>query len=335
MSEAFLTQDEVDALLKGVTGDESASATEDTPVEGIRPYNLKTQESIARGRMPTLETINERFARLMRIGIFNFMRRSVEISVGPVIVHKYSEFVRNLAQPTNLNLVQIKPLHGTSLFIFDPNLVFLIVDNLFGGVGRFHMQGEGREFTLTEQRIIRRLLDVVFDAYQESWKPVHTLSCVYLRAETQTQFANIATPNEFVVSTTFTVELGDTTADLFICIPYSTLEPIRDNLFSSVQGESLENDRRWAQMLSKQVQSAHVEVVAKLGESELTLEQIMQLKVGDFIPIDVPRTLIPTINDMPIMECRYGVFNQRYALRVARMIDNSANDSTTGNPADG
>lgn len=159
MAEDILSQEEVDALLRGVTG-EVEETHEDQVITGVRPYDLGRQERIVRGRMPTLEIINERFVRLFRIGLFNFMRRNAEISVGQVRVLKYSEFLRNLVVPTNLNLVHMKPLRGTALFIFDPNLVFLIVDNLFGGDGRFHTRVEGRDFTPTEQRIIQRLLEV-------------------------------------------------------------------------------------------------------------------------------------------------------------------------------
>lgn len=165
----FMSQEEVDALLKGVTGEVDTESTQ-TEHQGVRPYNIATQERIVRGRMPGLEIINERFARLLRVGIFNFMRRTAEISVGPVRVQKYSEFTRNLPIPTNLNLVHVKPLRGTSLFVFDPNLVFFVVDNLFGGDGRFHTRVEGRDFTQTEQRIIGKLLNLVFDHYTTAWK---------------------------------------------------------------------------------------------------------------------------------------------------------------------
>jgi flagellar motor switch protein FliM len=166
MSKDILSQDEVDALLNGVTGQtDEPPPPEDT--SGVRPYNLATQERIVRGRMPTLEIINERFARLLRIGLFNFVRRSAEISVGPVRVVKYSEFVRNLVVPTNLNLVQVKPLRGTALLIFNPDLVYLVIDNLFGGNGQFHTRVEGRDFTLTEQRMIQRMLAVVFEELEK------------------------------------------------------------------------------------------------------------------------------------------------------------------------
>src|SRR3569832_2122330 len=213
MSENFLSQEEVDALLKGVTGEQDDVAVTDE-YGGVRTYNLATQERIVRGRMPTLEIINERFARQFRVGLFNFLRRTAEVSIGPVRVSKYSEFIRNLVVPTNLNLVHMKPLRGTALIVLDPNLVFLLVDNLFGGDGRFHTRDEGRDFTLTEQRIIQRILAIIFETYAKSWEPVYPIEFEYVRSEMNTQFANIATPNEVVVSTTFTVELGPVSGEV-------------------------------------------------------------------------------------------------------------------------
>ena len=180
MAGDFLSQDEVDALLKGVTGEADEPEEGESEGAGIRAYNLGTQERIVRGRMPTLELVNERFARYLRIGMFNYMHRNAEISVGPIRVQKYSEFIRNLVVPTNLNLVVAKPLRGTALFVFDPNLVFLVVDNMFGGDGRFHTRVEGRDFTATEQRIIQGLLGVVFAEYSKSWKPVHDITFEYI-----------------------------------------------------------------------------------------------------------------------------------------------------------
>ncbi|WP_236250775.1 flagellar motor switch protein FliM [Chromobacterium phragmitis] len=207
MGDDILSQEEVDALLRGVSGeDEDEEGGQDG--QGVRGYDIGRQERIVRGRMPTLEIINERFARNLRIGLFNFLRRNAEISVGPVRVQKYSEFIRNLVVPTNLNLVHVKPMRGTGLLIFDPDLVFLIVDNLFGSDGRYHVRVEGRDFTPTEQRIIHRLLEVVFTECQKAWEPVYPIEFVYLRSEMNTQFANIATPTEVVVAMTFHIELG-------------------------------------------------------------------------------------------------------------------------------
>jgi flagellar motor switch protein FliM len=325
MSDNFLSQEEVDALLKGVTGDQDDSQTqEDT--SGIRPYNLATQERIVRGRMPTLEIINERFARLLRIGLFNFLRRSAEVSVGTVRVSKYSEFIRNLVVPTNLNLVHMKPLRGTSLFVLDPGLVFLVVDNLFGGDGRFHTRVEGRDFTQTEQRIIQRILEIIFETYEKSWEPVYPVKFEYIRSEMNTQFANIATPNEVVVSTTFTIELGPVSGEMHLCMPYAMIEPIRDLLTSSLQGETLEVDKRWVRLMTQQIQIAEVEIVADLATARVTLGDILNMKEGDMIPLSIPDIISAKVDGTPVMECKYGVFNGQYALRVEKLISSSAQE---------
>lgn len=320
MSE-FLSQDEVDSLLKGVTGetDDAKDQSKTAPGE-IRSYNLASQERIVRGRMPTMEIINERFARLFRIGLFNFIRRTPEISVGPVRVLKFGEYIRNLHVPTNLNIIQAKPLRGYALFIFDPNLVFLVVDNMFGGDGRFHTRVEGREFTQTEHRIIQKMLAVVFETYSKSWEAVHPLEFEFVRSEMNPQFANIATPNEVVIVTTFDIELAGNGGAFHVCMPYSMLEPIKDLLYSTMQGEHQAVDHRWLQLLSKQVQSANIELVAMLGQAEVSVEQVLKMRSGDVIPLQVDENITASVDGVPVMECKYGAFNNQYALRVEKIL---------------
>ena len=319
MSQDFLSQEEVDALLKGVTG-EADDAPPESHEGGIKSYDLGRQERIVRGRMPTLELINERFARYLRIGLFSYMHRSTEISVGPIKVQKYSEFIRNLVVPTNLNLIQAKPLRGTGLIVFDPNLVFLIVDNMFGGDGRFHTRVEGRDFTATEQRIIQGMLGVVFEEYQKAWAPVHPLKFEYVRSEMNTQFANIATPSEVVVSVTFTIELSGTTAEMHFCLPYSMVEPIRDVLYSTMHSEQASSDKRWTGTLTRQLQTAEVELVATLGSTSVTFGDIVKMKTGDIIPITIDSNIPVAVNGVPVVECRYGIRNGQYALKIERFF---------------
>jgi flagellar motor switch protein FliM len=315
MSQDFLSQEEVDALLKGVTGEADEAPAEESAA-GVKNYDLGRQERIVRGRMPTMELINERFARYLRIGLFNFMHRSTEISVGPVRVQKYSDFIRNLVVPTNLNLVQMKPLRGTGLVVFDPNLVFLVVDNMFGSDGRFHTRVEGRDFTPTEQRIIMGILNVVFAEYEKAWKPVYEVEFEYIRSEMNTQFANIATPSEIVVAFTFTIELSGNSAEMHLCLPYSMIEPIRDVLYSTMHSEQAGSDKRWTGMLRHQLMNAEVELVAALGGSNITLGEVAKLKVGDVVPIDVDDVLHVRVDGIPLMNCRYGINNGQYALKV-------------------
>lgn len=328
MSE-FLSQDEVDSLLRGVTG-ETEEVKDESESGGVRTYNMATQERIVRGRMPTMEIINERFARLFRIALYNFIHRSSEVSVGPVKVMKFSEFIRNLPVPANLNLVQAKPLRGNALFIFDPNLVFMVVDSLFGGDGRFHTRVEGREFTQTEHRIIRRMVEVLFESYGKAWEPVQKLEFEFLRSEVNPQFANIATPNEVVVVTTFEVEFTGVGGSIHVCMPYAMIEPIREALYSPMQGDHVIADKRWLHMLSKQIQSAEVELTAVLGHTQVTLDHVLRMKNDDVIPLDVPEFVSVMVDNVPVMECKYGVSNSHYALKVERMVRTDGGDSLSG-----
>lgn len=320
MAEDILSQEEVDALLRGVTGESEEPAASTEAAGGIKAYDIGRQERIVRGRMPTLELINERFARGLRIGLFNLVRKSAEVAVGPVRVQKYGDFVRNLMVPTNLNLVLAKPLRGTALIVIEPGLVFRVVDNLFGGQGRFHTRIEGRDFTPTEQRIIQRLLKVVLEEYEKAWAPVFALQLEYVRSEMNTQFANIATPSEVVVASSFSVDLGSGADSIHICMPYAMLEPVRHIIYSSVQADRSVADDRWLKLISQQVREAPVELVATLGRTTVTVRDLLILQPGDVLALDLPELVDAEVEGVPILKGRYGVMNGRYALKVQRVL---------------
>ncbi|MFG6440658.1 flagellar motor switch protein FliM [Roseateles sp. LKC17W] len=320
MNQQILSQDEVDALLQGITGESQKLEQEEEQVGGIREYNLASQERIVRGRMPTMEIINERFARNIRVGLFNFIRKSPEVAIGGIKVQKYSAFLREIVVPTNFNVVSVKPLRGSGLIVCDPTLVFAVIDSLFGGIGKFHARIEGRDFSATEQRVITRIVEVILAEYHKAWKGIYPLELEYQRSEMQPQFANIATPSEIVVSTSFTLEIGETSGTIYFCIPYSTLEPIRDVLYSTTVGDSAEPDRRWINLMKNQIQAAEVELVAELGTAPATVEQLLAFKPGDFIELDLDPVIQTKVDGVPVFQCHYGTSNGRYALKIDKML---------------
>jgi flagellar motor switch protein FliM len=320
MNQQILSQDEVDALLQGITGESQKLEQEEVPKEGIRDYNLAQQERIVRGRMPTMEIINERFARNIRVGLFNFIRKSPEVSVGGIKVQKYSAFLREIVVPTNFNIMAVRPLRGQGLIVCDPTLVFAVIDALYGGIGKFHTRIEGRDFSATEQRVIHRLVEVITAEYKKSWQGIYPVELDYQRSEMQPQFANVATPSEIVVCCSFTLEIGDSSGTIHFCIPYATLEPIRDILFSSIQGDSSEPDRRWVKLLTQQIQSAQVELVAELGHAPATVETLLALKPGDFIELDLEKIIQAKVDGVPVFDCYYGTSNGKYSLRIDKLL---------------
>jgi flagellar motor switch protein FliM len=323
MNQQILSQDEVDALLQGITGESQKIEREEISQEGVRAYDLSSQERIVRGRMPTMEIINERFARNIRVGLFNFIRKSPEISIGGIKVQKYSAFLREIVVPTNFNIVSVRPLRGSGLIVCDPSLVFAVIDALFGGTGKYHTRIEGRDFSATEQRVIQRLVGLITSEYKNAWQGVYPLELEYQRSEMQPQFANIATPSEIVVTTSFMLEIGESTGSVHFCIPYSTLEPIRDVLYSTVQGDSVEPDRRWVNLLKTQIQSAEVQLVAELGTAPATVEQLLSLKPGDFVELDLDPVIQAKIDGVPVFDSLYGISNGKYAIKIQNVLTGS------------
>jgi len=325
MGDSILSQAEIDALLNGDTGDsapETTNAKNQAADDGVKPFDPTTQRRVVRERLQALEIINERFARHFRMGLFNLLRRSPDITVGPIKIQPYHDFARNLPVPTNLNLIHLKPLRGTALFVFAPSLVFIAVDNLFGGDGRFPTKVEGREFTHTEQRVIKRMLTLALDAYEDAWSGVYKLSVEYVRAELQIKFTNItSSPNDIVITTPFHVEIGALSGDFNICIPFSMIEPIRELLTNPPVENSRHEESQWRENLVTQVQQSELELVANFVEIPLRLSQILKLQPGDVLPIEKPDRLIAHVDGVPVLTSKYGTLNEQYALRVEHLIN--------------
>ncbi len=320
----LLSQDEIDALLNGVDGgdvDTDSDVPEDPSI--ARGYDFNSQDRIVRGRMPTLEMINERFARNFRLSLFNVLRRSAEIAVSGVQMLKFSEYMHTLFVPTSLNMTRVHPLKGTALVLFDPKLVFTLVDNFFGGDGRWHAKIEGREFTTTELRILNIILEEAYKNIVEAWNPVMPIDLEFVNSEVNPQFANIVSPSEIVVVSIFHIELEGGGGDFHVTMPYSMLEPIRELLDAGIQSDTDEKDERWQHSLKHEIMEAPVELITNFAEFEIGVREVMNFKEGDVIPIDSPTELTATIEEIPVLRGNYGWSGGNNALKVTEKINPS------------
>ncbi|MGE0081072.1 MAG: flagellar motor switch protein FliM [Thiohalomonadaceae bacterium] len=317
----LLSQDEIDALLHGVSdGDIETDTGEGFEPGAVRQYDFTSEDRIVRGRMPTLEMINERFSRHFRISLFNMLRRSAEISVGGVEMMKFAEYVHTLFVPTSLNMVKVRPLRGTGLVVLDPKLVFIVVDNYFGGDGRYHAKIEGREFTPTEQRVIQMLLNLAFNDLHEAWAPVMNIDFEFINSEVNPQFANIVSPTEVVVTSKFHIELEGGGGDLHITMPYSMLEPIREILDAGIQSDRTDTDDRWITALREEIKGAEVELESTLATVQLSLRDILNMKPGDVIPIDMPEQVTLRAEQVPVFRGTLGVSNDNLAIKIVEQV---------------
>lgn len=317
----ILSQDEIDALLHGVDSGDFV-AEEDEPVNDdvARSFDFANQDRIVRGRLPTLEMINERFARHFRVSIFNLLGRSPEVSVDGVEMTKFGDYIHALYVPTSLSIVRIAPLRGRAIVNMDSKLVFAIVDNYFGGDGRFQTKIEGREFTPTELRVVRIVNDAVFEDFKRAWQPVMDLQFGYVGHEVNPHLASIATPSELVVVSTFQIELEGGGGELHMTMPYSMVEPIRQLLDAGIQSDRSDSDNRWNRALREQVFNSQVEIATSLLELTLSVKQLTGLKAGDILPIDPPSLVTASTEDIPLFRGQYGESRGNAALRIAELV---------------
>lgn len=317
----LLSQDEIDALLHGVD-DGLVETEEDTGVGGIKSYDLTSQDRIVRGRMPTLEMINERFARYTRISMFNLLRRTADVSVGGVQVMKFGEYVHTLYVPTSLNLVRMKPLRGTCLFVLDSRLVFKLVDNFFGGDGR-HAKIEGREFTPTELRVVRMVLEQAFVDLKEAWHAVLDVDFEYMNSEVNPALANIVNPSEVVVVSSFHVELDGGGGEIQITFPYSMIEPIREMLDAGFKSDLDGHDERWSKSIREDILDVRVPIRSTVVRSELRLRDILAMQPGDVIPVEMPERMLLRANGVPTFKVQLGSHKGNLALQVLGPVERS------------
>ncbi len=319
----LLSQDEIDALLHGVDDGEVETENDLELQDGVaREFDFASHDRIIRGRMPTLEMINERFARWFRISLFNMLRRSAEISVSGVQMVKFSEYLHSMFVPTSLNIVKIHPLRGSALCVFDPKLVFILVDNYFGGEGR-HAKIEGRDFSATEQRVISMVLNDAFKDLENAWKPVMEVDFEFINMEVNPQFANIVSPTEVVVVSTFHIELDGGGGDFMVTIPYSMIEPIRDLLDAGIASDTSDKDERWVISLREEIKLAEVDITVHLTDIQMQLSDLMQLKEGDILPINMPEMVTIKAEDIPVLRGKLGESRGSKAVKILQQVDHS------------
>ena len=316
----LLSQDEIDALLHGVDDVEEQSAESRESDDSALEYDFSSQDRIVRGRMPTLEIVNERFARHMRVSLFNMMRRAAEVSINGIQMIKFGEYIHTLFVPTSLNMVRFRPLKGTGLITMEARLVFILVDNFFGGDGRYHAKIEGREFTPTERRIIQMLLKLIFEDYKEAWAPVMDVSFEYLDSEVNPAMANIVSPTEVVVISSFHIELDGGGGDFHVSLPYAMLEPIRELLDAGVQSDKEDTDMRWSKALRDEIMDVNVELSTHMMDVHLSLKQVMDMQAGDIIPIEMPEHITVMVEELPTFRAKMGRSRDSVALKIIEKI---------------
>ncbi len=320
----ILSQEEVDALLKGMSGGEIEVETDVGPgADGVVVYDLTNQDRIIRGRMPTLEIINDRFARLFRTTLSSSLRKIVDMTTTSVDMVKFGEFMRSLPVPTSLHIFKMDPLRGHAIFVLESKLVFNLVETFFGGSGGGDVKIEGRDFTAIEQQLTRKVVMMALKDMEQAWKPVHEINLLYQRTEINPQFASIVPPSDVVIVVKFELEMEHTAGTITVCIPYSTVEPIRSKLYAGFQSDQLEVDHEWMRRFREQLKEAQVDFTVEMGRAQLKSGDLLKLKVGDVLTLDKDASdfLVAMVEGVPKFKGRAGAYRGNKAFKVEGLLD--------------
>ncbi len=319
--EDILSQDEVDALLKGIAhGDVETEKVEE--VSGVKLYDFTGQEKIVRGRMPSLDIANERLARNFRLSLSAVIRKMVDVTNVNVNITKFYDFMRGVPFPSSINIFKMDPLRGFGLLVFDAPMIFSLIEFFFGGTGKGYYKPEGREFTPIEQKIIHKVVMMFFSDMEEAWKPIYPIMPTYVRSEMNPQFVTIVTPVDVVIKVEFVLEIEGKQCRAFLCIPYGTVEPIKDKLYSAFSADRDELDMKWLERLKDRLTEIQVLLTGKLGTTMVTVQEVLDLKISDLIVLDrrADEDISVLIEGTPKFKGRFGIYKGSYALKIVKAL---------------
>jgi len=324
-----LSQSEVDALLAAVSeGEVGATGADGNPKledKNVVVYDLTTQDRIIRGRLPQLDVIYERFMRAFRVSLSSALRRIATLNHASTDFLKFGEFINTLPMPTCMSVLRFSALRGSALFVIESKLTYSLVDSFFGGTDVPYNKIEGKDFTPIELSIIRRVVELAITDLENAWSALAKIDCSFVRTEVNPQFVGIVPPTDVVIATTFDVELENTNGTITFVIPYSTIEPIKQKLSSGFQVEADQTDKKiWTSIIRDQLMETDVNMLVNLGQTEITLRELMDLKVGDVIHLDQDATgeFDVTVEDVKKFKGYYGINHGNVAVQITRPADN-------------
>ncbi len=323
----ILSQEEVDALLKGVVGGDIETETDIPDMDDAgdaHSYDFSAQDKVIRGRMPSLDAINDRFARFFRNTLSSMLRRMVDITPVSLDTLKFGNFMRSLPVPSSIHIIRVEPLHGNALVVIETKLVFALIDSFFGGRGAGAMKVEGREFTPIEQRMLYKVVDAAIKELSNAWQPVYALDFSYVRGEMNPQFAGIIPNDDVLIVVQFDIEMEEMSGNIMVCIPYQLIEPIRDRLYASFHTEEKTNvDSAWVSRFKSELMGVNVELSVELGKASITSRELIALKPGDVLVLDkdIQDELMVLVQDLPKYYSRPGKVKDNLAVDIVGVVD--------------
>jgi flagellar motor switch protein FliM len=316
MSDQILTQEEIDALLSAMDKGEVDLEEDAKPEAEVIAYNLTSQNIMLRDQFHALEEVYDKLARLLGTSFSALLQRSVEVDFVSTEMVKYTECISAFSNPTSFTIFAMDPLIGSAMLAVEPRLVYSLIDCMFGGDGK--PTERMREFTLIEQRMMRRFAIDVLANLEKAWKIVDPITVSLRKTEIKPDFVHLASPNDLMVVIVFGVKGLEFSGNLHICIPYLMLEPIKDKLSSKYLREK-DMEHNWSEQLEKLLQDTPVTLIAELGVTTRSVRHLLDLQVDDVIQLNTgPEDLVTlTIDHIPKFSGYPGIIKGNRAVEIA------------------
>lgn len=324
-----LSQAEIDALLGGISEGEiptEAAAVEETVVaeqqRQVQDFDFMRFTKGKKEKLPALEFIYDRFSKSFRSALSLFMEREIEVGAVPAQYVEYNEFIKTLPLPTNMNIVVTENLNGFFIVIFDAKLIFSVLETVFGSATISPARIEGREFTKIEFNVIKKLIDLVSAEMEKAWEPVYEINCKYSRSEINPNYITMVAKEETVSLNEFSIEIGDITSWMKICMPYGVLESIKGYLISTPSREDMDMREKWFARIRERIMDVPVEIRAILGRKRMPLQEFAGLGTGNVIMVDryVDDAIDIEIYKRTKFRGKMGVFKGSKAVKVDDIV---------------
>jgi flagellar motor switch protein FliM len=308
-----ISDDEVEALLEKADSGQLPPADEGKGV--AKPYDLVAPDKIVRGRMPALDRINERWVGEFQRKLEELLRQPVEVSVPEVQLGPYGEWLARLPEPSSLNLYMIGPWRRNALVSVDGTLLFVLVDAYYGGGGRKAAKAR-TELTVTEQRFNALMIEQLTSHFRNAFAPIAEIQFDYQKTEINPHYVSVATSSETVVVTRIEVSLNDAGGSMCLVFPLSTLDPVRDKLTEGLKTVSADSRQRWGEAFRTHLERTELDLSSVFLESELSMRDLLRLKPGDILPIEMPKTATLYAGSRPLLQAKFGLSRGYNAVSV-------------------
>ncbi|MDI9817630.1 MULTISPECIES: flagellar motor switch protein FliM [unclassified Legionella] len=328
-----LSQEEIDALLNTVEEEPPQEPVNPDPLEeqfkrsedDVQVLNFSSQERVVRGELPVLDKIHDRATRFFANDIYQLMARDLQIKQEALAVFKHREFMSSLPNPTLMTIRRFKPLRGKALVLFDSTFVYDLVDYYFGGSSQFLAKQSRTDFTATELRVMEIITGKLVRNIEQAWAPIIKLDVIKVGDETNPQLVHIGEPNELLLVSRFNVDFGKESGTFSFVIPYSMVEPIKQQLELGAARPDDEIDPNWVMSLKEELMDVELTVSSSMAQAQSTLGKIMEWQVGDFIPVEMNEVVTLDIEGTPGFTATIGSNNDKRAVKIIKKISYRGN----------